>query len=193
MRDMLLVSHANPEDNGIAMWLTLQLAKEGYPVWCDLTKLLGGEIFWEDIQEAIKTRTLRFLFILSKTSNQKQGTLDELDCALGVAKLHKDLREFILPLRIDDLAYDDIYIGIRRRTALNFTPSWAQGLNNLLKKLEDDKIPKKPGFTPEAVTRWWREAYSSTDGVEATEEEILSNWFSAKLPDDIFLHNVNRR
>src|SRR5437867_6359516 len=189
---MLLVSHANPEDNGIAQWLALQLAKEGYPVWCDLTKLLGGEIFWEDIQDAIKTRTLRFLFILSKSSNQKQGTLDELDCALGVAKQHPELGEFILPLRADDLAYNDIYIGIRRRLAINFMPSWARGLHDLLRKLEDDKIPKKSGFTPDAVTQWWREAYSSTDGVETAEEELLSNWFSAALPERLFLHHVSR-
>jgi hypothetical protein len=192
MRDMLLVSHANPEDNGIAQWLALQLAKEGYPVWCDLTKLLGGEIFWEDIQDAIKTRTLRFLFILSTTSNQKQGTLDELDCALGVAKQHPELGDFILPLRVDNLAHNDIYIGIRRRIAINFTPSWAQGLHDLLRKLEDDKVPKKAEFAPGAVTRWWRDAYSSTDGVEKTEEEVLSNWFSAILPENIFLHYVSR-
>ena len=46
MRDILFVSHANPEDNEFSQWLSLQLAREGYPVWCDLTKLLGGEDFW---------------------------------------------------------------------------------------------------------------------------------------------------
>ena len=46
-RDMLFVSHASPEDDEFARWLALQLAKEGYPVWCDRTKLLGGEPFEE--------------------------------------------------------------------------------------------------------------------------------------------------
>ena len=58
VRDMLFISHANPEDNEFARWITLQLAREGYPVWCDLTKLLGGEAFWDDIQDAIKNRTI---------------------------------------------------------------------------------------------------------------------------------------
>ena len=40
LRDTLLLSHANPEDNGFTLWLALQLANEGYRVWCDLTKLL---------------------------------------------------------------------------------------------------------------------------------------------------------
>lgn len=41
-RRMLFLSHATPEDNSFARWLALQLANEGYPVWCDLTKPLGG-------------------------------------------------------------------------------------------------------------------------------------------------------
>jgi hypothetical protein len=65
-RDMIFVSHANPEDNEFARWLTLQLANEGYPVWCDQTKLLGGEKFWENIEDAIKIHTIKFLFILTR-------------------------------------------------------------------------------------------------------------------------------
>ena len=34
MRDLLLVRHANPEGNIVSRWLALQLAKEGYAVWC---------------------------------------------------------------------------------------------------------------------------------------------------------------
>ena len=72
--DMVFVSHVNPEDNGFARWLALQLANEGYPVWCDLTRLLGGAKFWEDIQNAISNHTVKFLFALSRPSNTKSGT-----------------------------------------------------------------------------------------------------------------------
>ncbi|PYV94046.1 MAG: toll/interleukin-1 receptor domain-containing protein, partial [Acidobacteria bacterium] len=41
-RNMLFISHANPEDNDFTRWLALQLAKDGHPIWCDLTELLGG-------------------------------------------------------------------------------------------------------------------------------------------------------
>lgn len=41
-RDTVFISHAYPEDNQFTLWLALRLAREGYPVWCDLTKLLGG-------------------------------------------------------------------------------------------------------------------------------------------------------
>jgi len=32
---MLFVSHANPEDNTFALWLTLRLGELGFKVWCD--------------------------------------------------------------------------------------------------------------------------------------------------------------
>lgn len=40
-RDVLFVSHANPEDNDFAQWLTLKLVSLGYHAWSDVTKLLG--------------------------------------------------------------------------------------------------------------------------------------------------------
>src|ERR1035441_7587686 len=70
-RDTLLLSHANPEDNEFTLWLALQLANEGYRVWCDLTKLLGGEVFWDDIEEVIKTRAAKAVYVLSRTSEDQ--------------------------------------------------------------------------------------------------------------------------
>ena len=78
MRDMLFISHANPEDNEFTRWLALRLAGEGFPVWCDLTQLLGGEDFWTDIEDAIRRRTAKFLYVLSTHSNPKPGPLAEL-------------------------------------------------------------------------------------------------------------------
>jgi hypothetical protein len=37
----------------------LQLANEGCRAWCDLTKLLGGEVFWDDIGEVINAAALK--------------------------------------------------------------------------------------------------------------------------------------
>src|SRR5271156_973886 len=112
-RNMIFLSHATPEDNSFARWLALQLANEGYPVWCDLTKLLGGEDFWKDIQEAIRKRSIRFLFVLSRPSNTKEGTLQELACAKAVAaQVRSEIRDFIIALKIDDLPYSEVDIEI---------------------------------------------------------------------------------
>ena len=111
--NMVFVSHANPEDNDFSRWLSLQLANLGYPIWCDLTRLLGGEDFWADIERAIRHGTSKFLYVLSRTSNQKTGPLQELAVALSVART-KSLENFVIPLRIDDVEFQDINIQLNR-------------------------------------------------------------------------------
>ncbi len=190
MRNMLFVSHANPENNGFALWLSLQLAKDGYPVWCDLTKLLCGEKFWDDIQDAIGNRSVKFIFVVSRQSNAKDGPKDELQCAVTAAKNH-GLADFILPVAIDDLPVDQYYIPLLRRNVRSFRDGWAQGLAGLLEKLEKDMVPKNPNFTPECVSKWWREQFHKDCRELETPEEYLSNYFEiTALPEKIYLHKV---
>lgn len=85
MRNIVFISHANPEDNGFSLWLSMQLMRHGYDVWCDLIKLPGGETFWHEIEQTIRHKSAKFLYVLSKTSNQKRGPLDELQVALNPA------------------------------------------------------------------------------------------------------------
>ena len=70
MRDIIFLSHANPEDNEFTLWLALRLSSEGYPVWCDLTKLLGGEDFWQNIENELRERTVKLLYVLSRIYHQ---------------------------------------------------------------------------------------------------------------------------
>jgi TIR domain len=192
MRDMLFLSHANPEDNEFTLWLALQLASQGYPVWCDLTKLLGGEDFWKDIEHAIRDRTVKFIYILSKTSNVKTGPLQELMVAQNVARDQK-LHDFIMPLHIDSLPYRESNIQLSRLNSIAFEQGWAKGLKPLLEKLEQDNVPKSPKFTPDAVTSWWRTHHSADEGVINEREEYLSNWFPIQsLPSEIYLHALTR-
>lgn len=184
------MSHANPEDNEFALWLSLQLAKEGYPVWCDLTKLLCGEMFWDDIQDAIGNRAIKFIFAVSRHSNEKEGTKNELQCAVTTEKKHK-LNDFILPVAIDDLPVDQYYILLQRRNVRSFREGWPQGLARLLDKLEKDGVPKKLNFNPENVSRWWREQFHKDQREVEEPETYLSNYFRiAGLPENLFLHRV---
>jgi len=50
MKDIVFISHANPEDNDFAWWLAAQLMNAGYKVWCDLENLIGGEDFWCELE-----------------------------------------------------------------------------------------------------------------------------------------------
>jgi len=59
-RDHLFISYAW-EDANLAEWLSLKLISQGYKVWCDQIKLLGGESYPSDIDNAIKNNTFRVL------------------------------------------------------------------------------------------------------------------------------------
>lgn len=192
MRDLIFISHANPEDNTFPRWLALQLAKEGYPVWCDLTNYLGGEDCWKDADKAIRDRTCKFLFVLSQNSNEKPGVLKELRVAESVVGKHQ-ITDFIIPLRIDDLPQDDVNIQLLRLFSVDFSQSWAAGLDGLLKKLEKDQVAKSEMFSPSTVASWWRSNFSASEGVRDEPEECLSNWFPlTDLPETIYAHSPTR-
>ncbi|TAG08202.1 MAG: toll/interleukin-1 receptor domain-containing protein [Verrucomicrobia bacterium] len=185
---MLFLSHALPEDNEFTRWLALRLAREGYPVWCDLTKLLGGEDFWSDIEEAIRNRTTKFLFVLSRTSNEKPGVLQELALAKRVGKGRED---FVIPLKIDNLASDETTIELTRLNSIDFRGGWVAGLAKLLEKLEKDGVPKDPRFNAAAVATWWQDNLYSGQAVIARSEPQACNLFPIRsLPQRIFLHSL---
>lgn len=188
---MLFVSHANPEDNQFALWLTLRLAADGYPVWCDLTKLLGGEDFWKDAETALRTRTCKFLYVLSKGSNTKDGPRNELQIAVNVAKAQQ-ITDFIVPLHIDDLPHTETNVLLAKLNAIPFESGWAKGYQQLLAKLEQDAVPKKEAFGPQAVTIWWRKQFSPERGVRHEPEQYLSNWFPIKSIPALYLHTLHR-
>lgn len=195
MRDTVFISHANPEDNDFARWLALQLANQGYPVWCDLTTLLGGEDFWSDIETAIRERTVKFLFVLSRASNHKLGTVQELSVAQAVARSDhlRHLRDFVIPLKVDGLPHAETNIQLNNLNAVPFTKGWALGLRRLIEKLEADAVPKSPAFSPTAVTRWWRIHHGADQGLVRRPEECLTNWFPlGPLPETLYFHHLVR-
>lgn len=188
---MIFISHANPEDNVFTRWLALQLGRHGYPVWCDLTRLLGGEAFWTDIEKALRERTVKFLYVLSRNSNSKDGPLNELQVASNVAR-DNQLHDFIVPLAIDDLPSRQTHIQLSRLNHIGFRHSWADGLRILLELLERECVQKdEKRFGAKAVSDWWR-SYSPVDqGVRKENEIHVSNWFPARnLPEHLHFHQV---
>lgn len=192
MRDTLLLSHANPEDNEFTLWLALQLASEGYRVWCDLTKLLGGEVFWDDIEGVIRERAVKVVYALTRASNGKDGPLRELHLAQSLARREK-LADFVIPANVDDLPHGDVTIELIRVNSVDFHKSWAKGLAILLQKLEKDRVPKHPAFNREAVNDWWRAQFEGSRGVLNRPEIVVSNWFQVEsLPSLLYEHKVSR-
>ena len=131
IRRLLFLSHATPDDSPFAKWLATQLAIAGYEVWCDVTQLLGGERFWRDIAEAIDAYAFRFLFVSTRQSNTKDGTLRELNLAAG-AQQKRGPKNFIVPLKLDGLPFRSTHEIIRDLNFVRFEDNWAAGLAQLL-------------------------------------------------------------
>jgi hypothetical protein len=188
-----MISHANPEDNEFTLWLALQLTKEGYKVWTDLTDLLGGESFWNDIEQVIRTRAVKFIYVLSRTSNESnRGFRKELHLADSESKkLAATLPRFVVPVAIDDLRSGDYNIYVQH---LNCVPSrnWAKGLADILELFQRDKVPQfRRDFNAKTVTSWWQRFRSAKAGIKREPDKYLSNWFPiVSLPTHLYLHQL---
>jgi len=161
-------------------------------VWSDVTKLIGGEPFWARIETAIREHSIKFLFVLSHASNDpSRGTIDELHLARSVAR-KEALKDFVIPLRTDDLPFSERNVAIQQLNVVNFEQSWAEGLARVLKKFEEDGVPRDTSrFNPSAVSSWWRAHCDGRDIVRPEPEQYLSNWFHILgLPEEIRVHSL---
>ena len=186
-RKILFVSHATPEDNDFAKWLASQLAIAGYEVWCDVTELLGGERFWNNIEEAIDTATSRFLFVSTLHSNKKPGSLRELKLAQEAQSKHR-LKDFIVPLKIDAFPFSSMQDSIQDLNMVRFDETWAGGLCQLLTLLEREGAPKSRTADASAVMNWYTRSIDRRRKTVISNDKYLSNWFKLRLPQHLYAH-----
>jgi hypothetical protein len=189
-RSVVFVSHANPEDNAFVTWQAGQLTIAGYSVWSDVTRLVGAEIFWDDIEETIRSRTAKFITVLSKAAQLKPGVLDEIDLAVRVERA-AGLSRFVVPVRLDDLASRDLRANIARRNVVDFSGNWASGLHALLSVLERDRVPRKARGNVEALSRWAKDRLSQPNYPIDRAEVLTTNWLPiSQFPEHISLFDV---
>ena len=190
-RNVVFISHANPEDNAFTTWLSGQLALSGYSVWSDVARLVGGETFWDDIEETIRYRTAKVIAVLSKASLQKPGVLDEIDLAVRVER-SAGLNRFVLPIRLDDLPYSEVRANIARKNIIDFGENWATGLHAVLHVLERDRTPRLDTGNAEALSHWVTDRFARSHYVVSTPESLTANWLPiTQLPEHIFLYDVS--
>ncbi|MEN6641404.1 MAG: toll/interleukin-1 receptor domain-containing protein [Armatimonadia bacterium] len=138
-RDHLFISYAW-EDAPLAHWLALKLVSEGYAVWIDHLKLLGGESYPSDIDYAIKNRTFRVLAVMSHVSLSKENPKKERTTALNLAKERKE--DFLIPLNAEGLKPTELDWMTSDLTFIPFHESWSGGLAQLLSKLAKIEAPR---------------------------------------------------
>lgn len=184
-RNHLFISYAG-EDVDLAEWLTLKLTSEGYLVWCDRFKLLGGESYPKDIDKAIKNSTFRLIALLSKNSLSKPNPMKERTIALNIATERKE--DFLIPINVDGLRPSELDWMTSDLTFIPFYKSWATGLNRLIKKLSSINTPKalKNGrkIAAETFLNWGL--------IGKKRETVYANYLKIlKIPNFIKEFNLN--
>ena len=173
MKDHLFISYAT-EDGDFAEWLTLRLTAEGYKIWCDRVKLLGGESYPKDIDKAIKEQTFRMLAIMSKNSLTKPNPVKERILGHNISRQRKV--DFIIPLMVDDTQPDELDWMSSDITFIPFKDSWAQGLLQLIKKFNSIDTPRPLSNGTYLVSEW----VTNQSSLKETEETLWTNLFEIK-------------
>lgn len=89
-------------DKPMVRKLHKRLTKEGFDVWLDESRLVGGQDWETEIKKAVKTSHI-VLVCLSKSSVNKVGFIQkEIRYALDIAQEHPDEDIYIIPLRLED-------------------------------------------------------------------------------------------
>jgi hypothetical protein len=189
-KDVLFISHATPNDNAFAAWLAAKLELYGYSVWVDLKELYPGADFWNSIESTIREKSIKFLFVATKDSiaSDRDGVKKELSVADKVKKI---VPNFIVPLRADDVSYDDMPVEIIRLDIINFYDDWAGGLIKLLDYLEKQNVPKRTQEIKdmqEAMLRWKTVSSSELSTVIKQEDIYYSNLFPSIFPNKLYVY-----
>src|SRR3989441_2323596 len=185
VREHLLINYAT-EDWALADWLTRKLTAEGYRVWCDRFKLLGGESYPKEIDDAIKNRTFRMLSLLSRASLTKANPLKERTLGLNIARERSI--DFVIPLNVDGLSPTQLDWMTSDLTFIPFNRSWADGLARLLKKLAQIQTPRKMRQGRESVALW----ATAQENVVEKQERIWSNILPiTHVPDFVIQYAVD--
>ena len=186
-QDHLFISSVD-EDGIFADWLTRKLTAEGYRVWCERFQLLGGEIFPDDIDDAITNQTFRFISLYSRASLKNPEVMRQRSLAVNIGNERK--QDFLIPLDVDGVDQTQLDHITRTLKFIPFQYNWADGLKQLLEKLESVNCPR---FLPNA-RRIAAEAFLKNDVLSHEEETLYSNCFRVQqIPKVIYRFKAKNR
>lgn len=174
-RTVIFISHANPEDNDFALWLSAKLQASGYQTWVDFENLRGGSIFWEEIEETIRHQCAKFVFLQSATSLKRSNVLNEVDLAVSVER-RQALKNFVIPIRVDKSSFDDTYIALRRKLSIDCSIDWKRGLTDILEILDEDRVPRVDSDA-QISFHHWHERSNADETLVPRLDEYISNWY----------------
>lgn len=171
-RHIVFISHANPQDNDVALWLASRLAAVGYDVWSDETRLIGGEFFWDSIEEVIRNKAASVIVLLSKEGHEKSGVLDEVNIAIMTERsLGRD--RFVIPIRLDDLSFSEIRANLARKNVIDANGRLAHAFRELLQVLEETNVTKRQADNVGALSNWYSDRSSTNAAIDQSNWDVL--------------------
>jgi hypothetical protein len=186
-RDHIFISYAH-ENAVLADWIARKLASFGYAVWYDRLKLLGGEPWPQDIEDAIENRSIRMLALISAASKNKPHPTGERKKGDAIGRDILKIKDFVIPLNVDlqHSSYPWDIFGIQY---IDFTAGWAHGITGVLKKLDSINAPRVLTNGPTLVA----ETMAEGSAIRPNSELIVSNCFRVTgLPAEIQLFTADQ-
>lgn len=182
-RNTVFLTHAAPEDNEFALWLSSKLATTGYRVWIDRRRLRGGDDFWDEIDHVLRNRTIKQIVVFTENVG-KAGVKKEL--AIGDAMRGRLTDpKFIIPVRAGDIAFSDAPPEFLRDHIINGYPNWHDCLKELFETLDAAGIPKSESLDATALQKVVEAREEGRRFVVDRSEQALTNWFPISAPKRI--------
>ncbi|PKQ00622.1 MAG: hypothetical protein CVT73_24585 [Alphaproteobacteria bacterium HGW-Alphaproteobacteria-12] len=174
-RRVVLITHANPQDNTIARWLAARLSTAGYKVWVDLRSLAGGNDFWSVIEHQLRDHAVKQIVLVS-SHIRKPGVLKELALGDYVGKQLGD-PDFMIPVRVTDVPHGEFPPELLRRNSFDAFPNWASVLSPLLETLKDAGVDRTEDSAGRLLSEFIDAQETGRLSVRDQPEALLTNWF----------------
>ncbi|MDI6694741.1 MAG: TIR domain-containing protein [Anaerolineales bacterium] len=167
-KDHVFISSA-PEDSVLAGWLAKRLVAEGYLVWYERLNLLGGEIYPESVNEAIRDHTFCVIALYSRASLVNPEVARQRALALSIGGDRNC--DFFIPIDVDGVNLSQVDRVTSSLVFISFSNNWASGLQQLLRKLDSSGCPKPLYHGKTIVAR----SLVGKDVLSNQTETLLSN------------------
>jgi hypothetical protein len=180
-RNVVFISKATPGDDEFVLWLAPRLEAAGYTVYADILRLDPGMRWRQELTTTLQSKAIKMLLCCRDTSLSRNGVQEEIGIAEDLAKELKD-PQLIIPLRLEP--YKKVF-GIGELQYVDFSESWADGLNHLLDALQKQNVPRDASLI--RISPNW-EQYRQRNAVQIKNEPeaLTSNWLRVvEIPDTI--------
>src|SRR3984893_2349715 len=180
-QNVVFISKATPGDDEFVLWLAPRLEAAGYTVYADILRLDPGMRWRQELTMTLQSKAIKMLLCCRDTSLSRNGVQEKIGIAEDLVKELKD-PQFIIPLRIEP--YKKVF-GTRETHYVDFSKSWADGLNHLLDALQKQNVPRDTSSI--RISPNW-EQYRQRNAVQIRNEPepLTSNWLRVvEIPDTI--------